>query len=59
MSDATEDDSLNDMSSANGVIKQAAIDWFDADWRRAAGFGGYVLQQLEASGYEIGADRTT
>ncbi|QFG08927.1 hypothetical protein PBI_MALAGASYROSE_79 [Mycobacterium phage MalagasyRose] len=41
------------MSDANGVIKQAAIDWFGADWRRAAGFGGYVLQQLQGSGYHV------
>ena len=38
---------------ANGVIKQAAIDWFGADWRRAAGFGGYVLQQLGLAGYTV------
>ncbi|OQW34530.1 MAG: hypothetical protein A4E20_10950 [Nitrospira sp. SG-bin2] len=41
------------MSDANSVIKQAAIDWFHPNWRQAEGFGAFVLNQLQAVGYEV------
>lgn len=41
------------MSDANTVIKQAALDWFQPDWRRAAGFGGYVLEKLTEAGFAV------